>query len=189
MYYQHVIGGPEFMTRFQSYLILGGLMKVIPDVYGHRLALAALMTGLLVAVGGCNSNGLRVVKGRLVNNGEPLKVSDQGVVQIAFEYATNPDGSFVADVKPDGTFAIEGPTGEGIRPDTYRISVVQLDPYSKRKDLLNGKFSSKSIPITMAIDGKSELLIDLAQYNGGARSSGPEARIFFEKNLSLQPAD
>jgi hypothetical protein len=143
-------------------------MKAIPDICSRRLALAVLTSGLLVAVGGCNSNGPRIVKGRLVNNGEPLKVSQQGVVQIAFEYATNPDGSFVAVVGPDGQFAIEGPTGEGIRPDTYRISVVQLDPYPG-KDLLKGKFSSKSTPITMAVDGKCELLIDLAQYHEGKK--------------------
>ena len=162
------------MARFPSFpgyspvfaAVLGGRLKAILDVCGRRLALAILMTGLLAAVGGCNSNGLRIVKGRLVNNGEPLQVSEQGVVQIAFEYATNPDGGFVATVGPDGNFAIEGPTGKGIRPETYRISVVQLDPYPG-KDLLKGKFSSKSTPITMAVDGKSELLIDLAQYDGG----------------------
>ena len=84
------------------------------------------------------------------------------------EYATNPDGSFVAVVGPDGKFAVEGPTGEGIRPYTYRISVVHLDPYTG-KDLLNGKFSNKSTPITLAVEGKSEHLIDLAQYNGGKK--------------------
>src|SRR5260221_4794491 len=124
------------MAGFQSFPVPGGCMKAFPGVCGRRLALAILTTGLLVAVGGCNSDGLRIVKGRLVNNGEPLKVSQQGVVQIAFEYATNPDGSFVAVVGSDGQFAIEGPTGKGIRPETYRISVIQLDPYSKRKDLL-----------------------------------------------------
>src|SRR5262245_46389117 len=102
-------------------------MRAILNISGRWPALAVLVIGL-VAVGGCNSNGLRVVKGRLVNNGQPLKVSQRGVVQIAFEYAENPDGSFVATVGPDGTFAVEGPTGEGIRPATYRISVVQLDP-------------------------------------------------------------
>ena len=157
------------MARFQSFPVLGGCMKAIPAICGRRLALAILTTGLLVAVGGCNSDGLRIVKGRLVNNGEPLKVSQQGVVQIAFEYATNPDGTFVAVVGPDGQFAIEGPTGKGIRPETYRISVVQLDPYSKRKDLLKGKFTTKSTPIVMAVDGKSEFLIDLAQYDGGGK--------------------
>jgi hypothetical protein len=165
------------MARFRSFpvysvvfaAVLGGRWKAIPDVCGRRLALAVLMTGLLAAVGGCSSDGLRIVKGRLVNNGEPLKVSDQGVVQIEFEYATNPDGSFVATVGPDGNFAVEGPTRKGIRPETYRISVVQLDPYEKRKDLLKGKFASKSTPIVMAVDGKSELLIDLAEYDGGKK--------------------
>jgi NAD(P)-dependent dehydrogenase (short-subunit alcohol dehydrogenase family) len=33
------------------------------------------------------------------------------------EYATNPDGSFVAVV---------GPTGEGIRPDTYRYTETPI---------------------------------------------------------------
>ena len=158
---------PAYSSLFAA--VLGGRLKVIPDICGRRLALAVLMTGLLAAVGGCNSEGLRVVKGRLVNNGEPLKVSDQGVVQIAFEYATNPDGSFVADVRPDGSFTVEGPTRKGIRPETYRISVVQLDPYEKRKDLLKGKFTSRATPIVMAVDGKSELLIDLAQYDGGGK--------------------
>jgi hypothetical protein len=174
MGYQNAIRRTEFMARFRNFpvyspvfvAVLGGRLKAIPDVCGRRLALAVLMTGLLAAVGGCNSDGLRIVKGRLVNNGEPLKVSQEGVVQIAFEYATNPDGSFVAEVRPDGEFTVEGPTGKGIRPETYRISVVQLDPYSKRKDLLKGKFASKWTPIVMAVDGKSELLIDLAQYDG-----------------------
>jgi len=157
-------GFPGYSPVFAA--VLGGRLKTILDVCGRRLALAVLMTGLLAAVGGCNPNGLRIVKGRLVNNGEPLHVSAQGVVQIAFEYATNPDGSFVAEVGPDGNFAVEGPTGQGIRPDTYRISVAQLDPYSTRKDLLKGRFSTKSTPIVMAVDGKSALLIDLAQYDG-----------------------
>ena len=167
------------MARFRNFPVsspasaaaLGGRLKAIPDVCGRRLALVVLMTGLLAAVGGCNSDGLRIVKGRLVNNGEPLTVSDQGLIQIAFEYATNPDGGFVATVGPDGNFAIEGPTGKGIRTDTYRISVVQFDPYhnQKGKDLLKGKFTSRSTPIIMAVDGKSELLIDLAQYGGGGK--------------------
>lgn len=125
-------------------------------------ARAAVAAGLIAALAGCDSNGPRIVSGKLLSDGQPLKVSDKGVVQISFEFAENPDGSFIGAVNPDGTFTIEGPTGDGIVPNTYRVGVVQLDPYPG-KDLLKGKFAGRSSPIVMAVDGKSEVVIDLAQ--------------------------
>jgi hypothetical protein len=101
----------------------------------RRFVAAVLMTGLLVGLVGCDGKRLYQVSGKLLDNGQPLRVSDKGSIRVSFAFAQNPDGSFMGTAEPDGTFKIPGPGNGGIPAASYRVGVEQLDPYPD-KDLL-----------------------------------------------------
>jgi hypothetical protein len=123
---------------------------------------AAWSVGLFIVLAGCG-NKMRPVSGRVLNNGQPLKVSSNGVVRVSFALPQNPDGSYVGEARPDGTFTIIGPGGDGVPIGSYRVGVEQIDPYPK-KDLLKGVYSGERSPIVVTFDGSTEIVVDLAQY-------------------------
>lgn len=138
-----------------------------------RLVWSSISVALLAITGfsiaGCDSK--RMVSGRLLNFGQPLTVSDKGLIRIGFAFANNPDGSFVAQVKPDGTFTIPGQRDEGIPPGKYRVTVEVLDPYGQKAfDLLKGEFGEDNSPIVVDFDGNNFIEIDVAKAKN--RSSG-----------------
>jgi hypothetical protein len=128
------------------------------------LAALAVLTGL--AASGCGSGGAIRVKGTVTNNGQPLSVSDKGMVQVIFipDDPEKAGDTYPANVNPDGTFEVPGKEGKGIPPGKYRVAVRQLDPYPT-KDKLKDKFSPEKTPIVRDVASR-EVNIDIANVSG-----------------------
>lgn len=134
-----------------------------------RSALLASSAALvLTALSGCGSQ--KVVTGKITNKGQPLPVSEKGVIQVTFATAA-PSGKsahrevYPAVVQPDGTFKVAGPEEKGIEPGKYQISVQLLDPYPA-VDRLRGYFAPGKTPIVREVKGGAPLEIDLARPQG-----------------------
>lgn len=138
-----------------------------------RLAMGLLAAGLLVTLlPACGGSGPKVVavKGKLLNNGQPVKPAgptppgDPGVKIELF--TLKPDNtlgeSFNAAVTPaDGTFTVPG-AGKGIPPGKYRVS-VHVGAYGM-PDALKGEFSRDRSPLTVTIPDKAaSLTVDVGK--------------------------
>jgi hypothetical protein len=131
-----------------------------------RLPLTLAIGFLLLSALGCGPTHLKP-KGKLTKGGEPLKLSDKGVIQIAL-YAIS-DNAFAApqavNWKTDGTFEVVGRQGNGVVAGKYRVSIEIFDPYTsdgKAKDLLEGKMAKGNSAIIEVKDA-SEIVIDVAK--------------------------
>jgi len=97
------------------------------------------------------------VKGKVLKGGQPLKVSDKGMVQVRF---VSENSAPSAQVGPDGSFTMTGTDGKGIPAGKYKIAVFAFDPYPT-KDLLGGKFSEQKTTIEREVKPGQELVIDV----------------------------
>jgi hypothetical protein len=125
------------------------------------IALALLC---LILVQGCSGDNRLNVKGRLLKNGAPLKLSDPEFVRVIFFPVTTngrpPLNTYLAAVDDaEGTFEAVGPDGRGIPPGKYRVA-IELN--RKKKDALKGAFDGDRSPFVFDIDANTqELVIDL----------------------------
>src|SRR5688572_19929429 len=90
-----------------------------------RAMAAIAILGLLGTISGCNS-GFVKAKGKVVKDGEPLKVRVGDRAKIVFypySESGSPDDSFKASLQPGGTFEMLGKTGKGIPIGKYRIAI------------------------------------------------------------------
>jgi len=126
-------------------------------------ALASALVIALVTLAGCE--GARIpAKGKVLANGNPLKLSDKGVLTVTFyaeddKEATNPFPTIV-DQK-EGTFTVSGKEQRGLPPGKYRIAVTAVDPYPSGKDLFNDKYKGKNTDIVKDVKDTSEIVLDL----------------------------
>jgi len=123
---------------------------------------AGLFLLLVAAVAGCGGGGYRVT-GKLTKGGAPIKVSEKGLIQMAFieesdKQAVNP---FPVSVNKDGTFEVNGRAElKGPPAGKYRVSVELIDPYPGT-DKFQGKYSKQNSPIIKEVTGNQELTVDL----------------------------
>jgi len=113
----------------------------------------------LLAIG-CGDGGRVTVKGKVTKGGQPLKVSEKGMVQLRLVSQGADKATHTAKVEPDGSFTVKGADGKAIPQGKYKVAVVATDPYPTGKDVLDGKFSEDKTPITRDVTGQS-LDIDL----------------------------
>jgi hypothetical protein len=154
--------GARAPTRLTEYSCQEIPMRFLPRPLPWFLALA----GACLVLAGCGG-GARVT-GKLTNNGQPLTVSDKGMIVVSFiQEGSQPGqpGAYPVDLGPDGTFTVKGTNGQGIPPGKYMISVQQLDPYPTT-DKLKGQFFGSKSPIVREIKGSTVLDIDLAKPQG-----------------------
>jgi hypothetical protein len=109
---------------------------------------------------GCGP-GVVQPNGKIVKGGQPVKVSDKGVIVLNFVPAEGgkEGASYSADTKPDGTFKIIGSDGKGIPPGKYKVAVQLFDPYPSN-DLLKGKYAMGKTELTVDV-GKEDVVIDV----------------------------
>jgi hypothetical protein len=162
-----------------------------------RLLLAFVSLGMLVCVwiAGCGKNKLPdegvvvLVTGKLTNGGTPLEAKPpRQTVEVIFAKdegpgkRPNPNDVHTVQVKPDGTFTMQGRYGKGIPPGKYRVGVRQwsytpppsggrMDPKvyrsAKGLDLLGGKYEENSSPIVREITDKDKTVeIDISKPEG-----------------------
>lgn len=140
------------------------------------LALTAACTAILGCGSGNPSEGeVVIVRGKVTNAGQPLKVAHADVgagwVQVVFVKdagqgaAAGADQTYSTKADEAGAFELKGRFGNGIPPGKYRIAVRQWDPYPN-KDGLQGKFSEQQTPIVREVDGKTPLEIDVSKPQG-----------------------
>jgi len=119
-----------------------------------------LLLLLLALAGGCTSRAK--VNGKIVKGGQPLTVSEKGVIVLSFVAAEGEDKTiYNATTKPDGTFTILGPEGKGIPSGKYKVNLTAMDPYPTN-DVLGGKYAPNKSTLVVDI-GKGELVIDVSK--------------------------
>jgi hypothetical protein len=113
---------------------------------------------------GCSS-GYKVT-GKLQNNGQPVTVSDKGVVEMSFQPTEKPGTVYPVTVAKDGSFVVgNGPDGAGPAQGKYRVIVSIIDPYPG-KDKLNDKFGSTNSPIYKEVKGNEDIVVDVGKAGG-----------------------
>jgi len=131
-----------------------------------RLRTSLLVFPCLTAVvllTGCEGARLKPT-GKVMSNGQQLKLSDKGVLQVTVYAADDKTGNdpFPTTTQTDGTFTILGKDGRGIPAGTYQFAVRAVDPYPNGKDVFRDKYKpgSPGLP-TKEIKDQSEIVLDL----------------------------
>lgn len=123
---------------------------------------AAVGTAVLVCglFAGCGGSGYEC-RGRLLKGGQPLTVSDKGVIQMVLIRSSEPTTDPIpVDCKTDGTFVIRGKENNGVPPGTYRVSVKALDPYPTT-DVLQDQFSPANTKLTVEVTSSNAKSLDI----------------------------
>ncbi len=89
-----------------------------------RMAVSCVICLGALAAGGCGAS--TKPHGKVVMNGEPYKPVAGQILQISFIGDGTPSISTVAQVNPDGTFTVPGPTDTGIPSGRYHITVSTM---------------------------------------------------------------
>jgi hypothetical protein len=143
----------------------------------RNLALIAAL-GMILSLTGCSNSEPRVeVKGKVHKNGQPLRVQELrsgagGRVMVLFhglDQGDNHLGPYGAIVKPDGTFSLPGPAGNGIPPGKYRVEITWQDTFPMGEDKLEGKFGKENSPVVVDVGGGEDVDIDVGSF--GQRSN------------------
>jgi len=126
------------------------------------LSFLTLATLLFVTVG-CGPTKSKA-QGKLVQNGQPLTVSDKGVITLRFFAEDDKENAkpYPANTKPDGTFTVTGLDGQGIPPGKYRVSVEAQDPYPGH-DKLKAKYTPSMTQLTAELGKGGEVVIDVGK--------------------------
>ena len=131
------------------------------------ISLLVLTSGFVSGCGGAPPvpQGI-IVTGRIVKNGQPLKVERPevglGMVQITMiPVDSDGIGGEGAQADKEGCFEIRGP-GKGIPPKKYKLAVRQWKSGVGTKDELEGRFTPENTPIIVevpadAVDSKHDL--------------------------------
>jgi hypothetical protein len=132
-----------------------------------------LSIGVLLAVGlasGCGRSDGVIVTGTLQKDGKVYGFGPNEQLQISM-VGNDPAGkpyNTVADLNAtDGTLTFRGPTGRGVPPGTYKITVSsRLFSGPKRKgDRFSDEFGPENTPLTYTVttDVPQEIVIDLGK--------------------------
>jgi hypothetical protein len=136
-----------------------------------------------ILVAGCSGDssgtaGGVVLKGKLLNNGQPLKDPGQaGLLQIEL-CAPPPPGTLNPSGLPpetlgavydftDGTFTVPGAGGKGVPTGKYKVIVRYWETYDEESpDMFNNAYTLENTTIERDFSGSSEVVIDLAKPQG-----------------------
>lgn len=151
--------------------------------------------GMAVSVVGCGGLGgerLVVIRGRVVEKGQPVSAGgpEEGGrrIEVTF-YPVDAAGnlaqgkqSWSCTVQADGTFVMDG-AGKGIPAGRYKIGLRgqaasgQYDPRAPKAaggDIFEGRFSLQKTPFVFDFTSNQEITIDIGQA-GAAEEAKPEA--------------
>jgi hypothetical protein len=122
-----------------------------------------VLTSLVLTVAGCGSRK-KMYQGKLVQAGQPVVVSDKGVITITFYEEKDKDKTKPnpTETKQDGSFTVVGRERKGIAPGKYYVSVEVKDPYPNGADLFGGKYAPDKTTLTVDV-GKGDLTIDVGK--------------------------
>jgi hypothetical protein len=128
-----------------------------------RAPLLAVLAAALLT--GCGDRGLVRVTGQVVENGEPVRLSDGESVQVDFQTADGayPPLALGAYARPDGGFAIDmnDGTGRGLPPGKYKVRLNGEGTSVKKK--VNPKLFKEGITLEVEGGASLHLTVDLAK--------------------------
>ncbi|MGL4551326.1 MAG: hypothetical protein ACRC33_09065 [Gemmataceae bacterium] len=142
----------------------------------RNLLVALLLLPALLLVG-CGeapktAAGRTKPKGRILENGLPLKVNAQNLppgdpgMAITFIRIGGVDAGQQTDAQiidvADASFELIGADGKGIAPGKYRVAIT-LAPVGSA-DLLKGKYSRENSKVEVDVEEGKDLVIDLATF-------------------------
>jgi hypothetical protein len=121
-----------------------------------------LVVALLVS--GCAGARKAKITGKVLNNGQPLKITpNKGIVRVTLLPVVEPGkpyDTYMGQADIDGSFEIpDVPAGK------YKIGIEHLDP-SPQQDQLGGRFAPLSSKIIRDLDGKEPLNLDVSKPTG-----------------------
>jgi hypothetical protein len=118
----------------------------------------SVVAALLLQLG-CKRQTNVTVTGTVLRNGQSIKLSPTGVLQLTLQPDVGEGEQFTPKTaecdRETGKFEIHD-----LRPGKYKIGVQQFDP-TPQVDKLNGKMRPENSKIVRDIDGKTPLTIDL----------------------------
>jgi len=128
-----------------------------------------LVAALTLGATGCGPSYVKP-KGKITLDGQPLKISEKGILQVTFYKEDDKEGKnpFATTVDRDGSFEVTGEKSKGLPKGKYRIAVEIHDPYKDEKtgrmgpDLLKGKYTKEKTPLVKDISGNDELTLDVS---------------------------
>jgi len=123
--------------------------------------LFALLAAVLLT--GCGPSKVKP-KGKIVQGGQPVTVSDKGVIVLSFVPTAGDATAYNATTERDGTFTIVGPEGKGIPTGKYKVQVQAMDPYAPGggTDKLGGKFAPGQSKLEVEV-GRGEVVVDVGK--------------------------
>jgi hypothetical protein len=142
------------------------------SVCSRRLAALFVASLVVFATTGCAKTPTVVVKGKLLSNGQVIRLDRSKVapgdlgIQISF-YPIDPGPEEpVTYDSSTGAFEVRGSDGKGIRPGRYKITVTS--GAWGEGDMFQGRFNYDNSPITRDVQGAGEveMTIDLANPSG-----------------------
>jgi hypothetical protein len=182
--------GVDFSPRVVDFLecLGGGSMK--SRVWFVAVGCLSVVCFLILSgCGGIGGEKLVVIRGRVVENGQPIKAGGPygGAprVEVTF-YPVDASGnldsakqSWSATVQADGTFVVDG-VGKGIPAGRYKVGLRgeppsgQYDPRAPKAaggDIFEGKFSLQKTPFTFEFTSNQEITLEIGQA-GASEGSG-----------------
>lgn len=111
------------------------------------------------------------VTGKLTYQGKPLAVDAKGGVTLTFIPVVEAGQAFTnqqAEVnREDMSFAVKGPTGQGIPAGKYRIAVMLMTPeQTPMVREINQRFTQEQSPIVRDIASEEPIVLDLSKPDG-----------------------
>jgi hypothetical protein len=122
-----------------------------------------------VLFAGCSSTNKINATGRVMKGGEPFTMPQDEYLRITFHPVVGPGerelNQYVAQFdRQTGMFTVVGGDGHGLPPGKYQVTLTHE---KKKKDLFRGAFDDKSPFVIEVTDGKSEVVLDLADSSKG----------------------
>jgi hypothetical protein len=132
-----------------------------------RRGLSAALVALAAA--GCGGDAGKV-KGRVVENGQPLQIPAQAAIMFTLvgpDDKPDPSRSYTMNIGPDGTFELLASGGQ-LPPGKYMVTVETTAPkaptgFGKYKETYRYPTSTLRQEVKA---GQNEIVIDLAKPNG-----------------------
>jgi hypothetical protein len=127
------------------------------------------LCGFAALVSGCGSGraegeGGVTVRGRLLDNGAPLKPLPDEQIRISFVDANGGAVASTADYDANtGTFEITGPSGKGIPAGEYRVELVSEIYGGDGVNRFEEQFDAEKTPLraTVGVEQGQEFVVDI----------------------------
>ena len=128
---------------------------------------------MLSLLTGCGGGGGFKPKGTVTFDGQPLGLSEKGMVVMHLIKESDTAGAdqITVNTQPDGSFEVVGRDNHGIVPGKYRVAIQVFDPYSpsSSNDLLKGEYQVSNSKLVIDVTKDGPIKVDLPKPTGGSK--------------------